>query len=337
MGHASRATCPNCQGDTYDRICPKCHSQLPVQFGMVNSELIAMAGASDSGKTVFMTVLVHELKGRIGDRLGTTVMDADDETRKRFAPLYEDELYTRHRMIQTTQRASRLNGRVPPLVFRFSARAKGLVSDRINQTMLSFFDTAGEDFRKSDEIEKNVRYLASGSGIILLLDPLQMDGARQHVRPGTPLPVIGPDHESPVAILERVTELLLRRQGRRSRIDIPIAVVFTKMDALWHVLDDASSLRKDPPQGAAFDTLDSLDVHQEMRHLLRDWQGAQIDGILDKFYPRHRYFGVSALGHPPTMEQRVADTGIQPYRVTDPLLWLLSESGAVPRTREETQ
>jgi hypothetical protein len=335
MGPASKATCPECLKDTYNRICPVCHSQLPVQFGMVGSELIAMAGASDSGKTVFMTVLVHELKNKVGDRLGAAIMDADDETRKRFAPLYEDELYTRHRMIQATQRASRVNGRVPPLVFRFAARGKGLVSDRMNQTMLSFFDTAGEDFRQSAEIEKNVRYLASGSGILLLLDPLQMNGARQLARRSTPLPTIGPDHENPVAILERVTEELLKRQGRRSLIDVPIAVVFTKIDALWHAFDEGSPLRKQWPLDAAFDDADSRDVHEQMRHLLRDWQGTRIDRILHEYYPQHRYFGVSALGHPPTMEQRVADTGIQPYRVTDPLLWLMTESGALPRTRQE--
>jgi hypothetical protein len=36
----------------------------------------------------------------------------------------------------------------------------------------------------------------------------------------------------------------------------------------------------------------------------------------------------------PTADNEVAASGIQPYRVADPVLWLLSEFGAVARTRE---
>ena len=49
----------------------------------------------------------------------------------------------------------------------------------MQRTLLSFFDTAGEDLITADSLARNARYLASADGIILLLDPLQMK-ARGH-------------------------------------------------------------------------------------------------------------------------------------------------------------
>src|SRR4051794_27342342 len=57
----SRADCPRCQDRTWERICQHCHSTLPVHFGTADNRLIALVGAKESGKTVYMTVLLHEL------------------------------------------------------------------------------------------------------------------------------------------------------------------------------------------------------------------------------------------------------------------------------------
>lgn len=334
-GNTNSAACPDCGGVSTYRVCPVCHSQLPAQFGMVGSRLIGMAGAKDSGKTVYMTVLLHELRNRIGAQFGAALMGADDETLRRFASEYEDELYDRGHMFATTQRAAANDGRVDPLVFRFTAAPGGMRGSRPQQSLMSFFDTAGEDFESQHSVDVNTRYLACADGILLLLDPLQMKGARELAAPGTLLPGTGPLYQTPETILTRVTERLLKQnRGGRERIGKPIAVVFTKLDALWHTFGQGSPLRATPPQNGAFDDSDSRDVHEEMRHQLRSWEGSQIDLILRNHYPRHRFFGVSALGQPPTAGNDVAVSGIQPYRVADPLLWLLSEFGAVPKAKE---
>jgi hypothetical protein len=169
---------------------------------------------------------------------------------------------------------------------------------------------------------------------LLLLDPLQMGGVRTRAVPGIPMPGTGPQYESPLNILGRVTDILLAnsRNGVRAKISKPIAVVFTKLDAVWHNLDRVSPLRAQPPGGSRFDVADSLNVHEEIRHLLREWEGSQINQVLENNYARHRYFGVSALGQPPTDANDVAPSGIQPYRVADPLLWLLTEFGALAKS-----
>ncbi len=199
-GRKGTAACPDCGGETTYRICPICHSTLPVQFGVVGSRMIAMAGAKDSGKTVYMTVLLHELRNRVGDRFGAAIMGADEETRKRYEISYENPLYDDNRLPPTTQRAAQQDNRVVPLVFRFSA-ARGL-GNRPGHTLLSFFDAAGEDFGDQESVDVNTRYLACADGILLLLDPLQMAGARSPAISSTrsrpaPAPIPGRQQAGP--------------------------------------------------------------------------------------------------------------------------------------------
>ncbi|WP_327270190.1 hypothetical protein OG233_27645 [Streptomyces sp. NBC_01218] len=331
-GRKSSAACPDCEGETNYRICPVCHSALPVQFGMVDNRLIAMVGPKASGKTVYMTVLLHEVRHRVGEAFGASLMGSDDATMQRFSSDYEERLYQDNQMFPPTSPASTTLNRVDPLVFRFGMRRRTLLGERPQHTVLSFFDTAGEDFSSQENIELNTRYLAGADGIVLLLDPLQMPGARGHALPGTMLP--GSEAlDPPGNVLSRVTTMLLAaRAGRPAqRIDTPIAVVFSKIDAFWHHLDPVSPLRDHAPLTGRFDVNDSMSVHEEVRRLLKEWDGVPIDQLLDIHYTRYRYFGVSALGRNPTPEARVAATGIQPYRVADPLLWLLSEFGSVPK------
>ncbi|MFG2771082.1 hypothetical protein [Streptomyces sp. NPDC048350] len=331
-GRRPTAICAGCDGETTYRICPVCHSDLPVQFGMVDNRLIAMVGPKASGKTVYMTVLLHEMRNRVGEAFGAALMGSDDDTMRRFGSDYEDRLYRDNQMFPGTQTASTTLNRVDPLVFRFGMRRRTLLGERPQHTVLSFFDTAGEDFSSRENVELNTRYLAGADGIVLLLDPLQMPGARDNALPGTPLP--GTEGlDTPINVLSRVTNLLLAPRSGRSaqKIDTPISVVFSKMDAFWHLLDSGSPLRDYAPPRGRFDVGDSLNVHEEVRRLLKDWDGVAIDHLLDNHFTRYRYFGVSALGRNPTPDARVAPTGIQPYRVADPLLWLLSEFGSVPK------
>jgi len=332
-GRKASAVHEVCRDTTTTRVCPICHSRLPVQFGMVSSRMIAMVGARASGKTVYMTVLLHELRHRVGERFGAAIMGADDETRKRFVDTYEEPLYD-GKLPPPTQRANAQRaGLVAPLVFRFAAPSGGLRPSRLGHTLLSFFDTAGEDFNQQESLEVNTRYLRTADGILLLLDPTQMPGARTFASPGTARHNDeGPRPETPANILSRVTEILLDGKRSTAKISKPMAAVFTKLDTVWGSLDQASPLHDHPPEGSRFDTADCLNVHEEIRHLLREWDGAEIGQVLDTHYSRYRFFGVSALGHPPTAANKVAPTGIQPYRTADPLLWMLSEFGAIPRT-----
>jgi hypothetical protein len=348
-GRMSSAACPRCGDVSTTRICPVCHSQLPVHFGKVRSRLIALVGGKEAGKTVFLTVLVHELMHRVGERFGAAISGADDNTLHRFAGDYEQPLYREARLLAPTTPAETPN-RVP-IVFRFSTAGNGPFSPngRLGRlarsgrfglggpqhTLLSFFDTAGEDLRSRRSVEHNVRYLAAADGIVLLLDPLQMRGARQLAAPGSRLPTPGTTDDEPATVLENITDLVLATAGRKPNelIGKPLAIVFSKMDVLLHDLRETSPLRRPPLQAPYFDERDSQEVHTEIQRLLARWEGSRIDQIAQLHYRHYRYFGVSALGETPTQDNRVSARGIRPYRVADPFMWTLAQLGAIPVKR----
>jgi hypothetical protein len=316
-----------------------------VHFGKVRSRLIALVGAKESGKTVFLTVLVHELMHRVGEQFNAAISGADDNTLRRFAGEYEQPLYRDARLLAPTTTAGARN-RVP-IVFRFStagspngrlarlARGGRFGAGNPQHTLLSFFDTAGEDLTSRQSVEHNVRYLAAADGIVLLLDPLQMRGARGLAAPGTRLPTPGLAEDEPAAVLENITDLVLAKEGGRpgERIAKPLAITFSKMDTLLSSLKETSPLLRPPAEGPYFDDRDSLAVHTEIQRLLARWEGSRIDQIAQLHYRCYRYFGISALGETPTGDNRVSPRGIRPYRVADPFLWILAELSAIPTRR----
>jgi Double-GTPase 2 len=340
-GRQNSAPCPECGDETTIRICPVCHSRLPVHFGKVPSRLIVPVGAKEAGKTVFMTVLVHELMHQTGQRLNAAITGADDSTRERFTRDYEQPMYRDGKLLAPTTTAAGTPHR-PPLVFRFTTegprpRAAASSLGRLGRgepqrTLLSFFDTAGEDLQSSRSMEQNVRYLGAADGILLLLDPLQMPGARGLAAAETRLPTPGSTDDEPANVLENVTDLIMAARVKKpnDRIDKPLAIVFTKMDSLLGDLKDTSPLLRPPPQTPYFDDRDSLEVHTEMQRLLARWNGSRIDQIAQLNYRHYRYFGVSALGESPTPDNRVSGRGIRPYRVTSPILWILAQFGIIP-------
>jgi hypothetical protein len=335
-GRRASAECPECADPSTNHVCPVCHSLLPLHFGRVPNRMIAMIGAREAGKTVFVTVLLHELMNRIGARFDLYVSPTDDTTRARFDAEYESTLYQRHQLLGATRSAATAAAnRVEPMVFRFSVkRRRWFGMEGTRPSLLSFFDTAGEDLTSQESVDLNARYLARADGIILLVDPLQLDGARRLAATDR-LPALAPPAARPINVLTRVTDLILAQAGSgpAARVKKPVAVALSKLDVLWDAFPPGSALRRPAPDGAAFVERDSLDVHQYIRALLDDWGGAQIDSHLQHHYARFRYFGLSALGENPMQDNRVSDRGVRPYRVADPFLWLLSAFGTIPTAR----
>ncbi|GLW30082.1 hypothetical protein Areg01_30220 [Actinoplanes regularis] len=335
-GRKLSATCQACGNAATVQICPHCHAQLPVHFGKIDTRMVAMVGAKFSGKSVYTTVLMHELIHRVGRRFDAAVIGADEETRKKFGN-EERALYTEGVLPDTTRPANAGEQGRQPFVFKFSLGERKRFRSTLRHTVLSFFDTAGEDLETSRGVAQNVTYLSSADGIIVLLDPLTVPGLVQTlgIDPDV-LPARSQQEaargDSPINILTRVTELLqkLPGAGPNRMIDVPVAIAFSKVDALWEALPEDSPLRQPAPDAACFPEQDSLALHDHVQALLLQWEGGQIDQLLHKHYRTYRYFGLSALGAvPPAKEpaqarQRVAKSGIQPHRVEDPFLWLLS-------------
>ena len=325
------ATCPFCGADSGVKVCPVCHTKLPATFGQGRSPLIAMVGAKRTGKTVYLKVLSHQLRKKLGRRFSADVrLTGDSQFQADGRADFIDpagELFPDGKLYAQT--AGTRTGRREPIVFAWRQVQRRPAFSRYDTTYLSFYDTAGEDLNTEGSVG-NLRYLAAADALILLLDPFMIPQARDHVR----LPAIEQkaDRAAAVDVLGRVTDNLraTHKIGNRKNIPIPVAVAFAKIDAFFDVLGDHHPLVQRPKQSDHYDEALGQATHEHVRALLHQWEADDIDSHLTLNYKTFRYFAVSALGTEPDYDHdRVDERGVQPFRVDEPLLWLLSRFGVV--------
>jgi hypothetical protein len=331
-GRQPSARCPDCGECTYEHVCRHCHRRLPSDFGRADHWPVAIVGSAQSGKTVLMTVLIHELSHRLGGIAGVAVRGLDDETLRAFHVDYDQPLFDQHTLPEPSDPLAGCPPRAP-LVFELARTRAGWPGRRRRRVIASFLDMNGSDLDGPAGQGQAARHLTSARAVILVLDPLQLPGARGHARPeviGTERAGTANDH--PDALLSQVTRLLLEAPGSRGgKIRKPVAVVVAKLDAVEHTLPAGSPLTAHPALRSRFDIRDGDAVHAQVQHLMEKWGGPQFELNLREYFSHYRYFGISSLGNPP---KDPATLGVVvPYRIHDLALWLLREFGAAGLTK----
>ncbi|WOQ17302.1 TRAFAC clade GTPase domain-containing protein [Raineyella sp. W15-4] len=328
-----RMACPSCGGMSGIRVCHNCYTQLPPAFGAGASPMIGMVGAKASGKTVYMSVLVNELQKRIGQRFQASITFFGGMRpgigfgEKNWLRQYQDSLYNAGVLPPQTQAAS---GRVQyrePLVVTWQQQGRSVAGrDRVKSITMSLLDSAGEDFNDMERV-RSQHYLGSADALIVILDPFQCPA--HHDLPGRD----SDDPEPPVDVLRRVADMLRERHGisATKKIPVPIAAVFSKMDAFYQVLPDGNPVKDVGRLGSAYDEVDGRNVHDHVEALLEEWGSSDITTYLRLNFKTFRYFGVSALGSEPDYSTEQLSRPPIPHRVEDPLLWILSQQKLIPR------
>ncbi|OYN93380.1 hypothetical protein CGZ95_18630 [Enemella evansiae] len=332
MRELRQAECRRCNGSTGVRLCPQCHSKLPDGFAG-DSPMFGLVGARSSGKTVMLAVMLRELatNGPVARRFNHTISlygagDENGQANKLRRMLANMEGDAGSLPAQTQQ----VGGvKSTPVVFEWKLARDGLrrAMGDFKSTVFSFFDTAGEDLATEDRAE-SMTYLLATEGIILLLDPFAFSGNRGRDRGQEGV------MDSPEDVLASVTWVLRQNEKtKRSRkITQPIAVVISKIDAFFEELDENDPIRKASSKLPFFDDAECQSVHDHIAGLVNRWGGDGLLRALDTNYKNYRLFGSSALGAEPNYtNQRVDARGILPHRVAEPLLWLMSERGFIPR------
>ena len=358
-----RAECPRCGRSSGWRVCPECHNRLPAEYCANPGKIVALVGAKGSGKSTYIAVLLHELTHRVGAELDASLVACDDRTIARYKQDFARPLYGQSRLLSATQSAA--TEPRDPLVYLLTRTIRGRLRTTTASLTLVLFDTAGEDLRSREMSELHLRYLEAADAIVFLVDPLELAGAApsltdaararaamnrsgpgtaaHHGSPGQPGSPgadrgdlldrdLGGDPDSdPINVISRVTERL--RANRRGRkIGVPVAVALSKIDALQPSLERQSPLHRARTPNGMLDLDDREAVHEQVRALLEEWQAGMIDRYLSQNYTDYAFFALSALGGMPDAD-RVGPGGIRPYRVEDPLLWLLYRFGMLRGTR----
>jgi hypothetical protein len=304
------------------RICPACHSELPYTIGDYKDLIIAVIGGKEAGKSHYISVLIQQIMNEVGQSFDSSLQPLDDDTIRRYSEDFYKPIYLKHETIGVTV-SGRANAAVKvPLIYTLSFMGKGIFRQKKIRDVATivFFDTAGEDLNAEKTMITENKYIYNSSGIIILLDPLQLPNVRSQLPSNTPLPQ---ENTELTDIISRTAKLIRNAKKMKPKqfIDIPVALAFSKMDAVKPLLGPDSSLNYPGEHLHRFDMGDFEAINSEMETLVSKWSGDKLPQQLRLNFKNYAFFGLSALGCNPHGTQKIPK--VRPLRVEDPFLWLL--------------
>lgn len=332
------ALCPSCNKISRKKICPECHSILHYNVGEDEDYIFAVIGAKETGKSHFISVLIDKIQNEMGESFNFSLQAMNDETLVRYREDFYNPVFKKKEIIQVT-RSGKTDSRVrSPLLYTLTIKEKSklpsLLSRKKNKVVtIAFFDSAGEDLNSEDTMEAVNKYIYNSSGMIFLLDPLQLSNVRKRLPAGTNLPNENTDMED---LLTRTANLVRKANNLKLNklINIPLAVAFSKMDAVESLMDVSSSMNYPSKhiRDGYFNLNDFNDVNAEMKALVREWGGSNFENQLSMNFKRYAYFGVTALGCNPQGSNKI--DRLSPHRIEDPFLWLLWQNNLIKAGKE---
>jgi len=320
-------------------LCPYCFSKYKIKIGQEhkcdsgNRELpythrdgkskdlyFAIFGGENVGKSHYIAVLINNIKRRLTKTFKVNLQSLDDHTWRRYAKEYYNPIFKKNKII-AAKHSVRVN---EPLLYSLSfMKPRLLGKERIaDVNTLAFFDNNVESFKEWETINTNKKHKKDFvHGIILLIDPLQLTETRKLLNfpaiSGTP----------PEDVVNSVAKLIRREAQKRygdpnEKIDIPIAIVLSKIDMLEDKLgEDKKFLFSNCEQDGYFNQTDAKNVNDEIEKLMGD-----LVGTVTRNFSNAKFFGVSALGFEP---DGFDIPKLRPIRVEDPFLWLLCEKKVI--------
>lgn len=181
------------------------------------------------------------------------------------------------------------------------------------------------------------RYICKASGIIFLLDPLQIIELRnnldeEEIQGSSSISVN--EIEPQEMILQRIANLIREERGwkKTKKVDVPTAIAFSKFDVIKRlfpkgsiVLEPSSYLRE-----GRLDKSEWFTVNSEIEAMLNEWGAGGFARKVDLTFDRYTYCTFSALGQRPILSTtggaKKLESIPRPHRVEDPFLWLLKEN-----------
>jgi len=325
--------CTDCANESRKRICPHCHSVLPHTIGKFNNYIIAVIGAKEAGKSHYLAILIDQIKNKVGPNLDMMLESINDETINRYRNDFYNPIFREGRIITGTVSALADNKVQRPLVYSLTLMGKDITGKKKikDAFVIVFFDTAGEDLNDEDTMSIVNKYIYRSNGIILLIDPLQLHEVRQKLVKNVGLPNINTETGD---IITRTTRLIQKGQNLQEtdRISIPLAIAFSKIDALTNIVDSQSQLLFSSNHTDGFDVKDFQAVNNDMIAFLDKWGGRDLIYQVKNRYKKYGFFGVSALGCNPHDTKKIPK--VLPRRVEDPFLWVLAENGIIRRIKK---
>ncbi|WP_166139432.1 TRAFAC clade GTPase domain-containing protein [Nocardioides ochotonae] len=286
---------------------------------------VAMAGARSAGKSIYLGVLRQQLELWVEETHRST-LDLLGETEKHYWARYGAALFVEGVILEATAEMSKDPDGHRPLIFQFLDKTG-------RRLILVVRDVAGEDLEDLANRRPALAFVRRADAVVALIDPLKVAGLRESLRGVLQPGELGGDG---VEVVRQLLNLFTD-DGRASvPPDLRLAVALSKADVLQQVRDvpgaplrpvmlrAGSPLQRDPSMSSAsFDVVDADLVHAEVESVLTVLVGPKLVNLLRNGDVEYRYFVLSALGAQPD-GTRLNSSGIAPFRVLDPIKWVLS-------------
>jgi hypothetical protein len=329
--------------DAYDQPCssladPHTRHALPYGFLHLPQIIFSIVGAPGSGKSNYLSSLIHRLQHSLYSDFEMVLKDADPAQN---APLNDMKncLFGRgsreHAALLKTQLDGSMyfkikkDGRVlsfpRPFVYSLfqSQGDEGICN-------VVFYDNAGEQYEPGNSTSAIVgaQHVAAADTLFFLVDPTTLSGFRQRL-PNHPDPQLKSSSKMDSQdILLREMEIRMRKVlGAQSqeKIHKPLAMLLGKCD-IWKSLLEPLQFR--PPIENRMLSQGALLHNSNMVRSLLLEVAPQMVANAESISPQVMYFPVSAFGHSPTVMPSGAlapnPSEIAPFMVEVPALWALA-------------
>ena len=329
------------------KVCPRCHLYLPHKMasGELQSEILAIVGARNAGKSNYFGVLINALERRYAGEVRFSMFAQDTFSFRRMQPVSSHDLYKERygsclfspqpAALQQTPSAATNPDILIPLIYRmqFPLRPEQRIMHRFSHFRaldLVIFDAAGEDLQNTVTRQQFTQYVAAASGVIFLLDPFALPGVANLLPPGVRGCLPQQQGDAREVIYGAIN--LFERNGLRAdqKIPVPVAVAFTKTDLLKNIVDPDSPILRDSHHAGGYNEGDCTECSGEVEQYLCDWGCSDLPHLMRSRFNDSQFFAVSALGHMPGRDLSLGT--ISPRRIADPLLWLLWKRGYISRS-----
>ena len=330
--------CRRCGAQTAQEVCLVCHRDLPPRWRQARTFTMTVTGARDTGKSVYIAVVVQMLL-RYAQQRSCTVMAYTQGTQDVYGNDYYEPLYHRNVVMEGTP--SMTGGgayQEDPLIWEIAGGDGG-------RFYLVMRDIAGEDLERLTGREGAFSFIDRADLILFLFDPLMLDAVRKvlsglipdldtnrkGVRPGEVLPKILAQMSSGGSRLALTIckfdalQQLPRANSKMAPVLANPAAHFNWDDTMVRARTPSSKqrVRALEEDGAFLDA----EVCSMLRYLGEDAVTLQaVQAVRNRKIAALRHFVVSSLGETPQHREKLTERGISPVRVLDPILWGLSQA-----------
>jgi len=332
-----------------DIACPHCRKRLPPSYLELDQKIFSIVGAPSSGKSYYLSVLIHELQNSLYKDFNIVLKDLDPsgnmlltqmKNRLFSAKKPEDAILAKTplegSMYERYPRFGKMVALPKPMTYSLSHGGKA-------DTSMVFYDNAGEHFEPGLDIEESpgAMHVASSAAIFFLFDPAANRNFKIALGdyPDPQLYIYGRVDQQDTILAEmevRIKRILAIESSRR--IDTPLAVIIGKCD-MWRQL--LPEQLEQPAKDGSLD-LSAIDRNSAILRRFMLSVDASIPAAAESISTNVKYFALSALGHSPQLIESGPAAGkiapipekLNPIDVEYPTIWALSQcTDLIPTVR----